>query len=112
MLRTPKSTALKLEGQVQKPTKEKKDREVPNKISQWTEAKILVESERKRFLNEEYETKLSLMKDKHDVEISILKEESQERIKKMRRGSEEVVVSIKEERKLKIEILQLKKNKF
>ncbi|CAG9765756.1 unnamed protein product [Ceutorhynchus assimilis] len=108
LLKTPKSKALKPSTK----TGQNVDNVISKKISQWATVKSSLEEEKRRYLEEEHETKITLMKALHDEELNIMKRESQIRILRSEEEKKIIIEGLKEEQKQKKEIFELQKLKL
>ncbi|CAG9763619.1 unnamed protein product [Ceutorhynchus assimilis] len=108
LLKTPKSKALKPSTK----TGQNVDNVISKKISQWATVKSSLEEEKRRYLEEEHETKITLMKALHDEELDIMKRESQIRILRSEEEKKIIIEGLKEEQKQKKEIFELQKLKL
>ncbi|KAG5863932.1 hypothetical protein JTB14_018754 [Gonioctena quinquepunctata] len=85
------------------------ENQISTKISQWASVKAALEEEKKKLLDEEYKTKIQLLRETQQVELDILKKESDVKIAKMEEEKKVIIEGLKEEHRLKKEILELQK---
>lgn len=92
-----------------------KDAEYNNlfsRVSQWTTAKSALEVEKCKFVQEEHDLKMKLMQQKNETEIAALNREADARVKQIESEMQAQLEVIRDQNKIKKDILLLEKQKI